>query len=81
MSKAPTRPAAARTLERRLLVQLQAGDSVAAVVTAKVGFTFYLVFFLKTMLLQVGRVATSKVCLARSEEKIPAGQQSVLITH
>ena len=32
-------------------------------------------------LLQVGRVAMSKVCLARSAEKIPAGQQSVLITH
>ena len=84
MSSTPARPAAARNLERRLLVKLQAGDSVAAVVTAKVRLSsrlFVFVFGEKKFFLQVGQVASSKVCLAQSDEEIPAGQQSVLLTH
>ena len=34
--------ARAQTFERRLLIKLQAGDSLSAVLTAKVGFIFYL---------------------------------------
>ena len=45
MSSTPARPAAARNLERRLLVKLQAGDSVAAVVTAKVRLSSSLFVF------------------------------------
>ena len=84
MSSTPARPAAARNLERRLLVKLQAGDSVAAVVTAKVRLSSRLFVFVlekKKFFLQVGQVASSKVCLAQSDEEIPAGQQSVLLTH
>ena len=84
MSSTPARPAAARNLERRLLVKLQAGDSVAAVVTAKVRLSsrlFVFVFGKNFVFLQVGQVASSKVCLAQSDEEIPAGQQSVLLTH